>query len=412
MTFPGPILAHLLASPFEGDYRPLAEQLAEQSYLKLVKTSDHLADQLQQTRLPLHRPQGTSESVPFSGWRPEIGAAALGASRGLVRESWNGFAAQVMLAGFLKGDLQAIELCVADSYPLTVAGRTWVGGPCQVKGQGETLTIRTPQSRGVIQLHRLDGGEGVPLWIAEGQSVLKLGSKAASLLTTDTWMDFWFPEAERGKLSQDPETRNRFEQGMSVIETYSPYYYQWITLPLREVVSIEPSLWGTFSQSFAAWPGQVHVPVTTPLNLLISLVHECSHQYHHLLQWHSRLVQPKAPDVYSALKKRPRPLEKVLKGFHAFGNVMLALQALEPFLEHFAPASDSNLSIPSAAMDRELQVIYRSPYQEVVKANQRLITGLDQELQANYQQHFEAPGTALYLALRGRLMDGRLLPSV
>lgn len=236
---------------------------------------------------------------------------------------------------------------------------------------------------------------------------MRVGSRAFALQTTDAWMDFWFPDAERGEVTKDPGIPTRFEEGMSVIEECSPHYYQWIALPLREVVPIDLCLKGTHSQSFAAWPGQVHVPVTTPLNLLVSLVHECSHQYYHMLQWHTRLVRATAPEAYSALKKVRRPLEKLLKGFHAFGNVMLALQGLEPIQERFSPAH-----VPSAqdpAMDRELQVIYRASYPEVVKANLELIAGLDKELQVHHQSHFETAGTALYLALRTRLLNAGLL---
>jgi HEXXH motif-containing protein len=58
------------------------------------------------------------------------------------------------------------------------------------------------------------------------------------------------------------------------------------------------------------------------------LTHECSHQVYQLASWFARMDLPDAPEVYSVLKERSRPLERLLLGFHAFGNCVLMYDAL------------------------------------------------------------------------------------
>jgi HEXXH motif-containing protein len=64
------------------------------------------------------------------------------------------------------------------------------------------------------------------------------------------------------------------------------------------------------------------------LQTISMLVHECSHQYFHSVQWSCPVVEDDAPQGFSILKEINRPLDKILLGFHAFGNVLYAFSCL------------------------------------------------------------------------------------
>lgn len=59
------------------------------------------------------------------------------------------------------------------------------------------------------------------------------------------------------------------------------------------------------------------------------LIHECTHQYLHMLSWFETLVTKDAQPHYSPLKGCERPLERIVLGYHAFANVLLAYAQLD-----------------------------------------------------------------------------------
>jgi len=110
-----------------------------------------------------------------------------------------------------------------------------------------------------------------------------------------------------------------------LIDTYTPEYADWVGRALKGLaVFVKDDGTGKHvSGSSTIQPGVI--TVTMPIRhvaLAETLVHECAHQYYHLLKYCYPFHDGTDDTLYvSPLKKNKRPLEMILLAFHASSHM-------------------------------------------------------------------------------------------
>jgi hypothetical protein len=121
----------------------------------------------------------------------------------------------------------------------------------------------------------------------------------------------------------DPLYTDQLRAALDLLSTYAPQYYLWVAQIITHIAIIDaPDRRLHSSSSLLHWGAIAVSACDEPLRACEMLIHEASHQYFHLL---ARLVAPvnEDPEFYSPLKNKPRPLSKLMLGYHAFANVYL-----------------------------------------------------------------------------------------
>ncbi|ATB39202.1 HEXXH motif domain-containing protein [Cystobacter fuscus] len=379
----------VFSNPHEGAFLPLAENLSCRMFRGLVAHANSHAEQLGAARVDLGNDAITPRRLSVGGWMPEIGAASMGIGRGVTKDSWSWISGQLMLAAFLSQLIPSLELEFTGPHPVTVAGHFLRDERLLFRGDSQQLLVKNGAGQTVLALEKLQVPGMAPAWLKSQGNSVRLGNAAVALLGNDEWMSYWLPEGHRGVLSADSRGDTaRLESAMAIMEECIPEYFLWVTTVLRELVLIEAHEHGTQNQSFGLYPGHVHGSAATVLTALIMLIHECSHQFLNLLFWHGRLAKPSAPAGYSILKKTKRPLDRVLVGFHAVGNVLLGLMPLQSF---------------AGRVDRE-------ELEKQLRTHESWAVALDEPLRQHGAEHLEEMGKEIYYPLRKRLVDANLLP--
>lgn len=118
-----------------------------------------------------------------------------------------------------------------------------------------------------------------------------------------------------------PEHAGCFEAGLRILAKL-PEYDAWVRRVVRGIVVCETVRSRTRSSSWSEAPGLVLVSLTDrPFLVAEMLVHEASHQHYNLATRLGPTVDASAQALhYSPAVDRPRPLNKVLLGYHAFAN--------------------------------------------------------------------------------------------
>jgi HEXXH motif-containing protein len=158
-------------------------------------------------------------------------------------------------------------------------------------------------------------------------------------------------------------------QGWETIVTRTPVYAAWVADTATGCLLIEPS--GTHSaQSGSSYdhPGLIAIePPDCPLFCGEILVHECSHQQLLIYSMVAPLVTRGSQEMsYSPIKRATRPIDRVLTGAHAVGNMiryyalLRATGELDPqsqdrfdrhrkwFAEDYRPALERSQSLTEA----------------------------------------------------------------
>jgi HEXXH motif-containing protein len=116
---------------------------------------------------------------------------------------------------------------------------------------------------------------------------------------------------------------------LALIGRAEPRYLGWVDRGIRDVVPLAVPGGTMISGSRTRRWGEVFMTsVLGPLELAEMLVHEVSHQHYFL----GLMVSPVHDGsdetlYYSPLKRRGRPIDKILLGYHAFANVVLFYRA-------------------------------------------------------------------------------------
>ncbi len=380
----------LFSDPLEGDFLSLAEHVTCSAARALVAMTRAATDGLDARSAEIAIAALKPERVSTSPWTPALGAVRMALARNPAPEARPAFVGQWRMALFLMGALDAVECAFAGGRPLAIAGETLSASRWIIRCEGSELTVDGDGDR-VRRTIARRGTDGEALvWAADPARVIRFGDMAAAVFSDTDWMEHWLPETVRAPIAPDRATRSALiGRAANLFLESSPAYYLWIAAVLREVAPLVPDSAGTQSQSFPLWPGHIQVSQATLVGMLIVLVHECSHQYFHMALWNGPIARSDAPPLPSILTRRARPIEKVLLGFHAFGNVLLALRPIR------------------AALDGDDIAEFDAEWRWTMD----IVAGLDQSLSPAWECWLDASGQSLYLPLRRRLAAEGLLPA-
>lgn len=384
------MLFHVFSSPHEGDFFSLAEKLSCRLFRNTLGAVNFLADRLGAARLQLDAEALAPERISTRLWSPEVGHVLLGMGRARQAD-WPWMSAQLALTAFLKGLLDRVALVVDGDGWLDVSGHSIRGERLIIEGEPGRLVVSGQAGEVLLLLKQIEPEGLDPVWTRDdGDDLVRLGSAGMASFADGKYVDHWEP-ADQERAPHSRQYKAQIEEAVSLLEECVPPFYVWVAALLREIVALAKVGPGTRSSSSLAWPGHVRMTAgATLVETINMLVHESCHQYFYLVQSCSRVARTDAPEVYSVLKQTARPLERVLLGFHAFGNVLLAHEAL----------LDGRHPIDRAEIERERD------------STRRVVVRLDESLQGSWDQHLEESGKELYLPLRGRLADAGLLPSM
>jgi HEXXH motif-containing protein len=370
----------------EGNFIALATRLSSRAFTKTLAAVNRWAEKFQVPGIELPAEALSDDNLGVRCWRPELGAVNLGLQRSSSRDDWAWLSAQTRLASFLCGLIPSLDLSVRGTRPLFLAGHMVQGRDLAVRADGNVLEVFDGDDALLLGLKKVVLPGMAPLWVpAPDPEVVRLGSGAATVFADGAWEGYWYPGASPMNLTPDREaSRRTIEETLATLEEHLPPSYLWVSLLLAELVPLrEPKPGTTNSGSSGSWPGHVYLSQASVLQTIIMLVHECSHQYFHLLLWNASLVVDGAPEVYSVLKQTRRPLSKLLLGYHAFANVLLVLARLR----------ELKTGIDPAEIDAQIYSVGR------------LVAELDAVVLAHCDRFINERGKSLYLPLRDRLAE-------
>lgn len=380
-----------LSSPYEGNFFPVVEVLILKGYDRVLAPYRELT-------------QKTSDENCFNNisdknnlhlfWRPELGAVRTALLRNENEISKNWVAAQIKIIDYLTHNREELDIEIDESMPLVFSGLNFdANGLKLVADKNRNVEIKNYSNPPLL----FNMSEKIELYDAGclSKQITKevlIGSASAAIISNGSWMDL-YKDIDKGDLYREFNDNSFSEQiyrASLILENYLPEYYVWVACLLREIAPLALPSKGssTTSCSFPLWPGHSQFSVgATSLQQIIMLIHECSHQFYHLLQWSIPTVTKDAPLIYSVLKQAYRPLDKLLLGFHAFGNVALSLDALQ---------------------DKNVSEISMHELQGQIKHTKKYITGLFEQLIPN-RKFITTAGLELFDPLSARLSIKGLL---
>lgn len=383
------MLFHVFSSPAEGDFLPLAEHLSCRLFRSTVGAVGALAGRLGAAPPQIDADAATPDRMSTRLWSPDVGHVLRGLSE-RTGDHWPWVSAQLAIAAFASGLVDDIEIELAGAADrwLTIAGHSLRGERLRFEGCAGSLAVTDGVGETRLRLERVDIEALGPVWTRSGaDDLVRIGSAGMAVLSGGEYIDQWeTPEYELAPATA--AFRAQIEEAASLLEECLPITYVWIAAVLREVGAFANPGAGTRSSSSVVWPGHVRMSTGASLIQTINmLVHECCHQYFYLVMSGARVARRGAPQVFSVLKQTARPFERVLLGFHAFGNVLLVHDAL---------------------LDGRHPVDCREVESERAFTRQ-IVTGLDASLQGGWEEQLEEAGGELYLPLRRRLVEAGLL---
>lgn len=113
-------------------------------------------------------------------------------------------------------------------------------------------------------------------------------------------------------------------EGFDLLSQVAGYYEAWVTRILKSIILIRQLPNQTMSGSWADTSGVVYLSEPhSPLEACEVLIHECSHQYFHMVERVASMQNPGENSRYfSPPVGRDRPLDMILIAYHAFSNVL------------------------------------------------------------------------------------------
>ncbi|PTS86279.1 hypothetical protein DBR17_07085 [Sphingomonas sp. HMWF008] len=317
-----------MSSPFDGDFLGLEDVLCTRLPAKFLT---RLKDDGLPHRIEAILARIAEGDLALSVFRPEFGTVGLGVTKlWSARPDRAWLLGQFEIAAFMSGASETVDLRFDSAWPICVAGRLLRESTFVVRGEGDDLTIASGSGSTICALRR-QPMPGLPLWhAASDEPPICAGTLSTLSRSYGAWADEWGSPDPEPRQDDDPAFPGQIERAFAAMEQYAPEYYLWTASLLREVVAKgRPHETVTTSCSYLHNFGVVELCApATLLETAEMLVHECSHQHYHLASWWTRMVDEGAPDVYSILKFTSRPLERLLLGFHAFGNALLMYDLL------------------------------------------------------------------------------------
>lgn len=272
-----------------------------------------------------------------SAWRPETGLALLAHRRGQ-----HGLAAlQFAAACAGMGGSGRVDTRVETAQWLYLDGwLTPVYGPSSLSSDGGSIAIHSDYGSTTYCASNQNR------WSPEGAqgpwTAMASGGLAPRYVTVSglrhsvegfPWISDTPPQvAGRGTASGRPSVDAAsqriasIQQGWNVIVNHTPVYGAWVASTSAGCLLIEPS-GSPLAQSGSSYdhPGLIAIePPESPVFCGEILVHECSHQQLLIYGMVAPLVTPGSHEqYYSPIKRATRPIDRVLTGAHAVGNMII-----------------------------------------------------------------------------------------
>lgn len=336
----------LASTPLEGDFTALATELAASLHRSLLARArqtaalagapdDPILGELE--RRLIERPPS------LASWVPEVGALATGL-RATDAAGVRWLQAQASIAGLVTGVTTRLAFETTVDQPLLICGRRVEPGPVQLRGDVDALEIV-----GRDEAQRFIRWSGT--WIAEGSEAAIVPTGGAPLrLVGDVWHSM-SDEDPVDPVAPDARIVDQLTGALTLLREAAPAYHAWVLCLLKEVTPTRRPNENTIASGSAPRrPGGIDL--VTPASATETaemLVHECSHQFLYMVSWFGTLVTEDARPHYSPLKRRERPLDRIVLGYHAFGNVLLAYEQLRA--HGHAQALARRYSVVSAYLD-------------------------------------------------------------
>jgi HEXXH motif-containing protein len=321
----------LLSTPQEGDFEALAAELAATQFHAFATRAVRVAEMTGHPDDPVLsdvvRRIGERDST-VAYWTPEVGAIFTGLQGTPTDADHRWLQAQTAIAAHLTGVIDGIDLETSVDRSLLVCGDRIEPGAWRIRGDASSLELsprgRKAGERSPIRFHAVtQSGRRVWLPSEPGARILSAGGHAIRFVGTG-WHEIWAEEPiEAAEL--DASVIEQFTAALELLGRTAPEYRAWVLCLLKEITPIRrPNAHTIASNSSSLRLGGIDIATpATPTETAEMLVHECSHQYLHMAAWIGSLVNADARPHYSPLKRRERPLERILLGYHAFGNALL-----------------------------------------------------------------------------------------
>lgn len=324
-----------LSTPMEGEFKLLAAELAATQYAAFCQRALKRAPAGSDVSLIERIVQTIGERpATVAYWTPEVGSIFAGAGsaeapRGRTGD-WAWIHAQTAVSGYLTGLLERIELDTRVASPLLICGRSFAGA-LEIEGADGHLSVRCDdgtQARFDVVAQRDDA----PVWsdARTPDALVRVDGQPAIRLVGNGWHGCDWIEQECADVAADAHIVAQYEAGLDLLKRLAPEYYQWVTCLLKEITPLRrPAPHAIASNSSALRMGGIDIATPASASETAEmLVHECSHQYYHMCSWLGSTVTPDAKPYYSPLKKCERPLDRILLGYHAFGNAMIVFDRM------------------------------------------------------------------------------------
>lgn len=321
-----------MSTPREGNFAAVATELAATQHHAFVVRAKRAVAAAGAPADPIleELARRLADKPPsLASWTPEVGVLATGfGATDEAGRRW--LQAQAAVGGVVTGALPQLELETTVERPLLVCGQRVTPGPMRLRAQGEDLEI--VRGADVQRFHRRDG-----TWLAaaaEAATVPTIVPTGAAPLRLVG--DAWHAQCDMAVEAIELDAHStaaiaaRLGEALDLLGEVVPEYRAWVLCLLKEVTPIRrPAANALASGSSALRPGGVDIAFpATATETAEMLIHECSHQYLHMVSWFGALITKDAKPHYSPLKNCERPLDRIVLGYHAYGNVMLAYTQL------------------------------------------------------------------------------------
>lgn len=204
-----------------------------------------------------------------------------------------------------------------------------------VKSSKDQVNIETASSAGPIHFEfaRIEG-----VWTMAGSELqpnVKIRNRSIPVFIGPNAhpTNLWFAATDVPCVSDPLVVTCTIQEAIDLLVEHVPIYGPWVERSLKRLAIVE-GIEENFevSRSDTSLPGLVHISHPTDLaGIAEALVHECSHQHYHLLQFIDPLVNGKDEKLYpSPVKLAERSLERLLIAFHAVANMWVFFQRLVP----------------------------------------------------------------------------------
>jgi HEXXH motif-containing protein len=321
-----------LSTPFEGDFAALTAELATNQFRLFCLRALRLAEKHgfgQDARVADIARRLTQRAATTAYWTPEVAVLFNGLSKQPFTEGdWHWLRAQIALSAHLTGVTTELELDVETNAPVVVCGKMLPAGRLLIRGSADRLTIHAQGASSPRTFSVVGQRNASPVWGEEGETTAFIqidGQLAVRVVNTD-WHATWSEELNYPGAVVDQAAVAQFQEALDLMGRVMPEYRAWVLCLLKEISPItRPARNMIASGSSPRRFGGIDLCVpASPTETAEMMIHECSHQYFHMASWLGSMVKPGARSYYSPLKKTERPLDRILIGYHAFGNALIA----------------------------------------------------------------------------------------